>query len=216
MDNQKISVVIRTRNEEKYIGFSIQSCIDNFKNPEIIIVDDNSSDETLKIVSLFDKYDIKIYKIKKSYSPGYSLNYGVSKCNNDLVLILSAHCQIINMNLKIVYELLIKHRAVFGNQIPIFYGKKISKRYIWSHFGKKEEINLYSSIEDRYFLHNAFCFYRKSFLELNPFDESLSGKEDRYWAINLVDKLEQSFIYSPNLEAYHFYTQKGATWKGIG
>ena len=180
MDNQKISVVIRTRNEEKYIGFSIQSCIDNFKNPEIIIVDDNSSDETLKIVSLFDKYDIKIYKIKKSYSPGYSLNYGVSKCNNDLVLILSAHCQIINMNLKIVYELLIKHRAVFGNQIPIFYGKKISKRYIWSHFGKKEEINLYSSIEDRYFLHNAFCFYRKSFLELNPFDESLSGKEDRY------------------------------------
>jgi len=204
MDNQKISVVIRTRNEEKYIGFSIQSCIDN------------SSDETLKIVSLFDKHDIKIYKIKKSYSPGYSLNYGVSKCNNDLVLILSAHCQIINMNLKIVYELLIKHRAVFGNQIPIFYGKKISKRYIWSHFGKKEEINLYSSIEDRYFLHNAFCFYRKSFLELNPFDESLSGKEDRYWAINLVDKLEQSFIYSPNLEVYHFYTQKGATWKGIG
>ena len=167
MDNQKISIVIRTRNEEKHIGFSIQSCIDHFKNPEIIIVDDNSSDETLKIVSLFDKYDIQVYKIKKSYSPGYSLNYGVSKCNHDLVLILSAHCQIINMNLKIVNELLIKHRAVFGNQIPIFHGKKISKRYIWSHFGTKEEINLYSKIEDRYFLHNAFCFYNKSFLKSN-------------------------------------------------
>jgi len=216
MDNQKISIVIRTRNEEKYIGFSIQSCIDHFKNPEIIIVDDNSSDETLKIVSLFDKYDIQVYKIKKSYSPGYSLNYGVSKCNNDLVLILSAHCQIINMNLKIVNELLIKHRAVFGNQIPIFHGKKISKRYIWSHFGTKEEINLYSNIEDRYFLHNAFCFYNKSFLKSNKFDEKLSGKEDRYWAINLVNNLKQSFIYTPKIEVNHFYTHKGATWKGIG
>ena len=74
MINQKISIVIRTRNEERHIGYSIQSCIDNFTNPEIIIVDDNSLDETLKIISLFDKHDIKVFKIKKSYSPGYSLN----------------------------------------------------------------------------------------------------------------------------------------------
>ena len=87
MINQKISIVIRTRNEERHIGYSIQSCIDNFTNPEIIIVDDNSLDETLKIISLFDKHDIKVFKIKKSYSPGYSLNYGVSKCKNDLVLV---------------------------------------------------------------------------------------------------------------------------------
>ena len=216
MINQKISIVIRTRNEERHIGYSIQSCIDNFTNPEIIIVDDNSLDETLKIISLFDKHDIKVFKIKKSYSPGYSLNYGVSKCKNDLVLVLSAHCQIIKMDLKLVNNLLENHKAVFGNQIPIFHGKKITKRYIWSHFGKFEKVNLYSSIEDRYFLHNAFCFYNKSFLEENPFDEKLSGKEDRYWAINLVDNLKQSFIYTPELEVNHFYTLKGATWKGIG
>ena len=65
MHNSKISIIIRTREEERHIGYAIQSCIDNFDNPEIIVIDDNSEDQTLKIVSLFDKYDIKIYKIKK-------------------------------------------------------------------------------------------------------------------------------------------------------
>ena len=36
-----VSVIIRNRNEGEYIGFAIQSCIDNFKKPEIIIVDNN-------------------------------------------------------------------------------------------------------------------------------------------------------------------------------
>jgi glycosyltransferase involved in cell wall biosynthesis len=51
MDN--ISVIIRNRNEEQYIGFAIQSVINNFINPEIIIVDNNSNDSSLEIISLF-------------------------------------------------------------------------------------------------------------------------------------------------------------------
>ena len=43
MDN--ISVIIRCRNEEQWIGHSIQSVIDNFDNPEIVIIDNNSTDD---------------------------------------------------------------------------------------------------------------------------------------------------------------------------
>ena len=39
----KISVVIRTRNEERWIGHVIQSVIDHLDKPEIIIVDNNST-----------------------------------------------------------------------------------------------------------------------------------------------------------------------------
>ena len=35
MDN--ISVIIRNRNEERHIGYAIQSVLDNFENPEIIV-----------------------------------------------------------------------------------------------------------------------------------------------------------------------------------
>ena len=34
--NNKISIIIRTKNEERWIGHSIQSVIDFFSNPEII------------------------------------------------------------------------------------------------------------------------------------------------------------------------------------
>ncbi len=47
------SVIIRTRNEEQWIGYTIQSVLDNLFKPEIIIIDNNSSDKTLEIVNQF-------------------------------------------------------------------------------------------------------------------------------------------------------------------
>ena len=61
MDN--ISVIIRNRNESEYIGFAIQSCLDYFKNPEIIIVDNNSTDKTDEVINKFQDIRIKYYKI---------------------------------------------------------------------------------------------------------------------------------------------------------
>ena len=71
MDN--ISVIIRNKNEERYIGYAIQSVLDNFQDPEIIVVDNNSTDNSLGIVNTFDFEDIKIHDID-TYTPGKSLN----------------------------------------------------------------------------------------------------------------------------------------------
>ena len=109
---------------------------------------------------------------------------------------------------------LTNHVGVFGEQTRIYRGKKITPRYIWSHFGTKEVTNLFSTIEDRYFLHNAFCFYTKEHLSKYPFDEKLVGKEDRYWAIDQVE-LGYSFLYTPKIEINHYWTSNGATWKGL-
>lgn len=209
-----VSVIIRNRDEAEYIGFAIQSVVDHIKDPEIIIVDNNSKDDSLKVVSLFDRYNIKTYSID-DYTPGKALNFGVTKCSNDIILILSAHSQITKLNLNLIKESLKSNVAVFGNQIPIFRGKKITKRYIWSHFNDKEQTNMFSSIENRLFLHNAFCFYTKKILEDFLFDEKLSSKEDRYWAKEIVNK-GFNYLYTPELEANHYYTSNGATWKGIG
>ncbi len=209
-----VSVIIRNRDEAEYIGFAIQSVVDHIKDPEIIIVDNNSKDDSLKIVSLFDRYNIKTYSID-DYTPGKALNLGVNKCSNDTILILSAHSQITKLDLDSVEEHLKNNVAVFGNQIPIFRGKKITKRYIWSHFNDKEQTNMFSKIENRLFLHNAFCFYTKKVLQDFPFDEKLSGKEDRYWAKEIVSK-GLNYFYTPSIEVNHYFTNKGATWQGLG
>ena len=213
---KSISVIIRCRNEEEHIGLTIQSVIDHFENPEIIIIDNQSTDESMKVVSLFDRHDIRKYSLNGNYTPGKALNFGVEKANNDIILILSAHSQITDINKDWIEKDLNNHVAIFGNQTPIYKGKKISKRYIWSHFTKIRHQNLYSEIEDRYFLHNAFCFYKRDFLLENPFNEDLSGKEDRYWAIDIVKK-GYTYLYDGVYQkCNHYWTSNGATWKGIG
>ena len=41
----QFSIIIRTKNEERWIGHAIQSVLDNISKPEIIIVDNNSTDK---------------------------------------------------------------------------------------------------------------------------------------------------------------------------
>tara|TARA_R110001583_G_scaffold194567_3_gene365780 strand:+ start:345 stop:983 length:639 start_codon:yes stop_codon:yes gene_type:complete len=211
----KVSIIIRNRNENEYIGFAIQSCLDHFDKPEIIIMDNNSTDDSLYTVNLFkDRTPIKIIPIN-DYTPGKSINVGVKEASNDYILVLSAHAQIIKTNLKDIISHLDTYVAVFGQQIPIYKGKKISKRYIWSHFKERNVVNMFSKIENRHFLHNAFCFYNKQFLLNNPMPEQYSSKEDRYWAIDMVNK-GYNYFYNSTHKINHFYTSKGATWKGIG
>ena len=93
-----VSIIIRNRNEGEHIGFAIQSCLDHFDKPEIIIVDNNSTDDSLQTVNLFKENNkIKIISIS-NYTPGKSINLGVKHSTNDIVLVLSAHSQITKIN----------------------------------------------------------------------------------------------------------------------
>lgn len=213
MDN--ISIVIRNKNESEFIGFSIQSCLDHFEKPEIIIADNNSIDDSLDIVNLFiDRTTIKVVKIE-DYTPGKSLNKAVKLATHDYILILSAHCQITKMNFNYLKLRAEDFKGIFGKQNPIYKGKKITKRYIWSHFQDKEVENMISEIENRPFFHNAFSFFKKSKYLENLMPEDVPGKEDRFWAAEIL-KQGNSYLYTPEVEVNHFYTMKGATWKGLG
>ena len=78
----------------------------------------------------------------------------------------------------------------------------------------KKDITLISQGEDRYFLHNALCIYKKQTLIDYPIDEKLIGKEDRYWAIDMINK-NHKIYYDSTLVCEHNYTNNGATWKSI-
>ena len=219
-----ITVVIRVKNEERWIGYAIQSVLDHLIKPEIVVVDNNSNDKTIDIIKFFaenpnlnnevNNYSkIKIVNIA-NYSPGRALNLGVKSASKKYIMILSAHCILKKFNEVNIIKDLEKNSCVFGNQIPVWNGKKISKRYLWSHFSNKKTKNMYSELEKRYFLHNALAVYKKDTLKKFPFDENLTSKEDRYWA-NKIIKKKMNFIYDPELIAEHQYTIHGNTWKGI-
>ena len=219
-----ISVIIRSKNEGDFVGHTIQSVLDYMDNPEIIIVDNLSSDNTLEVARLFqhdtDLEESKNYsKIKittiDTYTPGKALNLGVRSATRKYICIISAHCQLQKFDSKLLRKELDIHSCLFGNQIPIYLGKRISKRYLWSHFGNEPIVNMFSKLENRYFMHNALSFFRRDFLLENQFNEMLAGKEDRYWAIKVISE-GHTIRYTPEFEAKHFYTSNGNTWKGVG
>ena len=87
----KYSIVIRNRNEERFIGHFGQSLVDFLGDDiQVIIVDNESTDNSLRIVNTFDYLNIKYLKINKNdYSPGASLNLGINSCENEMTMIIS-------------------------------------------------------------------------------------------------------------------------------
>ena len=215
-----VSVVIRSRNEERYIGYCLQSITDFVGKPEIILVDNESTDNTIRIVNRFEYHDItKLHISKDDYTPGRALNLGIKQCTEDYVMILSAHCEVVKFNFDSLKEQLDRpnpsHSAIWGKQIPIWDGKKVTPRYLWSNFGDERKVNYWSDSENRYFFHNAFSVFNTEHLKTYLFDERLSGKEDRYWANDQIEK-GYDIVYNPNLVVKHYYTINSATWKGVG
>ena len=87
---------------------------------------------------------------------------------------------------------------------------------MWSNFGYEPQTDYYCESEDRYFFHNAFSMFRREQLVKYPFDDHYSGKEDRYWANEQIEKHGFEIEYDPKLEVKHYYTPGGATWMGTG
>lgn len=65
INKPKISVIIPVYNGEKYLNYSLSSVLNQtMKDIEIIIIDDNSKDNSLKIIKNYMKYDQRINLIE--------------------------------------------------------------------------------------------------------------------------------------------------------
>ena len=218
-----LTVVIRVKNEERWIGHAIQSVVNHAPEAKILVIDNHSTDYSIKIANLF-KHDTSVEKSSQyldlkilsidNYSPGRALNLAAQNVATKYMLVLSSHCEIVSLPYEPISRLESDYSALFGKQIPRYYGKNISPRYIWSNYHDQSCVNMFSSLENRYFFHNAFSAFNTSFLRSNPFDESLVGKEDRYWANSIISNGSQ-ILYDPSLVCYHHFTVGGNTWRGI-
>lgn len=88
---KKVSVIIPLYNEEKYITACVESVINQtYKNLEIIIVDDKSTDNSLKIVKKIKDKRIKIISLKKNAGVANARNKGVEAATGDYICFLDS------------------------------------------------------------------------------------------------------------------------------
>lgn len=90
MKDYKISVAIRVYNEQKHIRDVLESLKkQTYSNFETIILDSESTDDTINIAS---EYDVKINYIKhESFNYSYASNKCIEISTGDIVCFLSGH-----------------------------------------------------------------------------------------------------------------------------
>ena len=203
MYNPFVSIIVRTKNEDFWIGKCLNEIFNQkYKNFEVILVDNNSKDKTISIVKKnFPKVKIINYK-SKIFLPGKALNLGIKKSKGSLVAMISGHC--IPKNENWLNNLVQNFKnsdviACYGRQEPSDISEPNDVRDLTYLFGLDKKIQ----IKDPFF-HNANSMIRKSTWKKNQFDETIKHIEDRLWA-SLVLKNGKKIIYEPNSSVIHFH-----------
>lgn len=84
-----ISVILATYNNEKTIFNSISSILNqNYKNFELIIINDCSSDKTKQIINSFDDKRIVYLENKKNLGRAKSRNIGIKKAKGNYIAVM--------------------------------------------------------------------------------------------------------------------------------
>ncbi|RKE98106.1 glycosyltransferase family 2 protein [Ichthyenterobacterium magnum] len=87
---QQISVVIPLYNKEKHIASTLMSVLaQTFKDYEVIIINDGSTDNSVKIVKSFSDQRIKLFTTKNK-GAAHARNYGIKKATSNFVALLDA------------------------------------------------------------------------------------------------------------------------------
>jgi len=91
--NQKsVDIILPNYNSELYISETINSVLEqNFKNWNLIIVDDNSNNENKEILKKYDYHkNIKIIWLKKNKKAGFCRNIAIRNSKSDYVAFIDS------------------------------------------------------------------------------------------------------------------------------
>ena len=82
--DKKISIILSTYNEAAIIEESIDKIFNTIKNVEVVVVDDNSTDGTLKILNSIENKNLKVYS-RKSRGLASAFLLGMINTDGDYV-----------------------------------------------------------------------------------------------------------------------------------
>ncbi len=197
-----ISIIIRTYNEERWIGKCLKRLkTQSFTDFEVILVDNRSTDKTVeKATHVYP--DLTLVEIE-DYLPGYALNKGIRNSTGTYFVCLSAHCLPANdqwlENLWQNFQEYSDLAGVYGRQIPIKSSDPIDKRDLIRTFGMEKRVQTQDS-----FFHNANSMVRRDVWEEFPFDEEVTNIEDQIWAHEVLDQ-GYKIVYEPDAPVHHYH-----------
>ena len=175
----KYSIIVPAYNTEKYIDKCLKSIFSNtYKNFEVIIVNDGSTDKTEDIINKYiKKYDNIIYIKQKNMGLSLARNNGVKKATGDYLLFIDSDDYVeknllenINKNIDDLDVLRYQLNIVFNNKIIPYEEKEFN---VTDGIDAFEKIVKYKFIEmaalyvinRKYYLDNNFMFEKDVYHE---------------------------------------------------
>jgi len=195
----KVSIIIRSKNEEKWIGLCLSMIFQQTYNDfEVILVDNDSTDKTVKKAK---QWPIKLIKIKK-FLPGDAINKGIEASSGKIIVCLSAHC--IPKDRFWLSALIkpLKNKkiaGVYGKQIPLSSSSALNKRDLYIVFGDDKKVQKKDT-----FFHNANSAFLKETWRRYPFSSKVTNIEDRIWGQEVISA-GLNIVYEPKSCVYHHH-----------
>ena len=91
MKNKLVSIIVNCFNGEKYLLQTLESILSqNYKNFEVIFVDNCSTDSSAKIFKKINDNRFKYFKTKKKIKLYASRNFALKKCKGDFIAFLDS------------------------------------------------------------------------------------------------------------------------------
>jgi rhamnosyltransferase len=199
MNQPLVSLIIRTYNEERWITSCLNAVFNQtYKNIEVVIVDNLSTDQTLNRAKNFPVNTINIV----NFLPGKAINEGIRISKGEIIVCISGHCVPVNNQWleKLIKDLTDPSVAgVYGRQEPLSYSSDLDKRDLITIFGLDKKIQ----IRDPFF-HNANSAFTRKVWEAYPFDEDATNIEDRIWGQEVI-AAGLKIVYEPDASVFHWH-----------
>ncbi len=193
------SIIIRTRNEERWITPCLKAVFEQEAGDfEVVLVDNQSTDETVRKAQQFP---INVVNID-DYLPGKALNAGIRVSSGRFLIFISAHCIPGSKSwLKSLISGFENERiaGVYGRQQPMTFSSPEDKRDLLITFGLDRRTQ-----ERDPFFHNANSAIRRDIWEICPFDELATNIEDRMWAEQVLER-GYCILYEPEASVFHHH-----------
>jgi len=124
----KVSVIITAYNEEKHIYKCLSTLeLQTYKNMEIIVVDNGSTDCTNVISQVFKK--VRTLFLERNLGPGGGRNYGARKARGDILVFVDA-----DMFFERNYIEKLVQPILEGKEVGTFHGQELvgNKENVWA------------------------------------------------------------------------------------
>ncbi|WP_047545172.1 glycosyltransferase family 2 protein [Psychroserpens sp. Hel_I_66] len=180
--NPFFSVVISVYNKEDYISGTIRSVINQtFQDFEVIIVNDGSTDKSLKIINQFDDPRIIIIN-QENKGASHARNQGIKSAKGTFIALLDGDDLWDEKFLENIHKAIYQYpdESVFTSAIAHKYNTEIQP--VSYSFNSKKEIlilDYFEASQDHTILSGSSTVFRKSIIAVTGnFDESITSGED--------------------------------------